>query len=182
MKLPGRNPLRTVMFVSLPLASVIALAVGGVARGTTASTSLIAIHEHGTDPVASISRGATGNFTIQLAGSHFGPAGSTYNVPDPALDTHVNGEDQIPFIGRETLSSAKGRIELAYVGTEIMVNSKPLPSGSVVGPAVEYGTWKVKTASGIYRGWKGGGNWAAVIHGYGRVEPYSVEWDGYITR
>jgi hypothetical protein len=49
-----------------------------------------------------------------------------------------------------------------------------------LGPAAEYGTWKIKTATGIYHGWKGGGIWAAVVYG-GKVEPYSVEWDGSIT-
>jgi len=170
------------MLASLPVVGVIALAVGGVARGTTATRSLIAIHEHGHDPVNSISHGSTGTFTIELAGTRFGPAGTTYSFPDQAPDTHVNGEDQTPFAGGETLTSAKGRIELSFVGTEVSVNTRPQRNGSLVGPAIQYGTWKVKTASGIYRGWKGGGSWAEVIYGYGSVEPYSVEWDGYITR
>jgi len=71
---------------------------------------------------------------------------------------------------------------LSVKGTHIDVNSKLNTSGQLVGPAAEHGTWKIKSATGIYQGWKGGGNWASIGSGYENVQPYSVEWDGYITR
>jgi hypothetical protein len=64
----------------------------------------------------------------------------------------------------------------------IDVNMKATPSGgNTVGNAAEYGTWKITAATGIYQGWKGGGNFAAVSYGYQNLQPSSVEWDGYIT-
>jgi hypothetical protein len=61
------------------------------------------------------------------------------------------------------------------------VNQKVTPSGDVVGSAAEYGTWKITAATGIYQGWKGRGTFAAVLYGYQNAQPYSVEWDGYVT-
>jgi hypothetical protein len=167
-----------IAFVSLLAVSVIAVA----ANGSTASRSTIAIHEHGTNPVAQGSAGMRGTFTIDLAGAKSGPSGTTYSYPDPSPTRYVDGEAQTPFVGTDTLTSKQGHIELAVIGTHIDVNNKLLSSGSVVGPAAEYGTWTIKTATGIYRRWRGGGNWASVTYGYGDVEPYSVEWDGYVTR
>ena len=71
---------------------------------------------------------------------------------------------------------------IAFNGTHIPVNNKATSSGIAVGPAVESGTWKIKSASGAYEGWKGGGLFAAAIYGYTINPSYSVEWDGEITR
>jgi hypothetical protein len=57
------------------------------------------------------------------------------------------------------------------------VNGKLTSSGFLVGPAVEYGTWRIKTATGIYQGWKGGGIWASATYGHVHPGPYSVERD-----
>ena len=94
----------------------------------------------------------------------------------------VKGQEQIPFVATDHLTGKTGKIVLAVKGTHIDVNSKLNISGQVVGPAAEYGTWKIRTATGIYQGWKGGGNWASVAYSYRNVQPDSVEWDGYITR
>jgi hypothetical protein len=40
----------------------------------------------------------------------------------------------------------------------------------------------VRSGTGTFAGWRGGGKWADDIFGYGLVEQYSVEWDGFITR
>jgi hypothetical protein len=93
----------------------------------------------------------------------------------------VNGQAEIPLTGSDTLTSKSGQITLALRGTYVGVNSTLSSSGQALGPGAEYGTWKIKSASGMYQGWKGGGNWAAVISGYSIAQPYSLEWDGYIT-
>jgi hypothetical protein len=72
-------------------------------------------------------------------------------------------------------------IDLRFTGIHIDVNQKVTPSGDVVGSAAEYGTWKITAATGIYQGWKGRGTFAAVLYGYQNAQPYSVEWDGYVT-
>ena len=169
---------------SLLAASVIALAAGGAAWGTSASRSHIAIHEQGTDHVHQ--QGTTGavrgKFTIDLALTPFGRGGTTVIYAIPTTTRKVNGQVQVPFVATDHLTSETGRLTLAVKGTHFDVNNKLSPSGVFVGPKAEYGTWKIEAATRIYQGWKGGGNWASVAYGYGNVQPYSVEWDGFITQ
>jgi hypothetical protein len=169
-------------FASLLSVGVIAVAVSGVASGRTASPSKIVIHQHGTNiqnsPAGSATRGV---FTIDLKGLPFGPGGKTTVYPIPSNTKYVNGQAQIPFSGTNHLTSTKGNIDLRFTGIHLDVNQKATPSGDVVGSAAEYGTWKITAAAGIYQGWKGRGNFAAVLYGYQNAQPYSVEWDGYIT-
>jgi hypothetical protein len=175
---------KLVSTVSLLSVSVLALALGGEARGTAASKSQIAIHEQGKNPQTNLqAKGAfpRGTFTIDLALSPFGPRGTTVITTSPGNPRQVNGQKVTQFTGTDTLKNTKGQLELAFRGIHIEVNNKLTPSGFQVGPSVEYGTWKIRTATGIYEGWKGGGNWAAALYGYSPSQPYSVEWDGHIT-
>lgn len=163
---------------------VIALVIGvGAASSGADSRSLIAIHEQGEnlqeDQV--IGHCPCGKYTVDLRGARFGPAGTSRIFPDPSARRNVRGQEQQLLAGTDALTSKAGQLVLAFAGTQVTLNGRLSPSGEVVGPAVEYGTWKVKTATGSYRGWKGGGSWAAAFYGYGRVQPYSVEWDGYLT-
>ena len=168
------------------VASVVVLLVApapaGVASGSGTTRSQIAIHEQGKHNITHESLPILGTFTIELAGASFGPKGTTRIAPYLGATTYVNGQTRTALTGTDTLTSTKGRIVLAITGTHIDVNGKLTSSGYLVGPAVEYGTWKIKSATGIYRGWKGGGNWALDAYGYAQPEPYSAEWDGYITR
>lgn len=122
-----------------------------------------------------------GKFTIYLRGLPFGPAGTTLWFALPGNTRYVHGQAQIPFSGTDHLTSKKGRIDLAINGTRIDLNQKVTPSGNVFGPMVRYGTWKVASATGIYQGWKGGGDFAELFFGYQNAQPYSVEWDGFVT-
>jgi hypothetical protein len=174
--------LTRVQRVGSVVALSVASAAAGVASGSAASRSQIAIHEQGKHNITNESLPILGTFTIELAGAPFGPKGTTTIAPAPGATTYVNGQARTAITGTDTLTSTKGRIVLAITGTHISVNGKLTPSGFLVGPTVEYGTWKIKTATGIYQGWKGRGNWASTEYGYTQPEPYSVEWDGYITR
>jgi hypothetical protein len=168
--------------VALGVTAAAAESGRGTAKTTAASRSQIAIHEQGEHNITDESMPIVGAFTIELAGAPFGPKGTTRISPSPGATTELNGQTRLAVTGMDTLTSAKGRIVLAITGIHIDVNGKLTPSGFLVGPAVEYGTWKIKSASGIYRGWKGGGVWVSATYGYVQPEPYSVEWDGYITR
>ncbi len=183
MRLVPMGSVRLVRFVLLLVLSLIAVAVGGVSSGTTTSKSQIKIHESGTDNrVQSGTQGSVrGKFTIDLKGTPFGPGGTTVIYAVPGQTKYVNGQAQIPLAATDHLTSKTGTIELAITGTHIDLNTKLTSSGHSVGPAAEHGTWKIRTATGIYEGWKGGGSWASVAYGYGAVQPYSVEWDGYVT-
>lgn len=172
-----------VAVVSL-LAGALGVSLDGGASGATASKSRIAIHQQGkNDQTTTQAQGAVlrGTFRIELDLTPYGRRGTTTITTSPSNVHTVNGQDQTPFIGTDRLKSAKGELQLAFRGIHIDVNSKLLPSGYRVGPQVEYGTWTIKSATGIYKGWKGGGNWAASLYGYTPSQPYSVEWDGYIT-
>ena len=175
---------RTTLLLTLATAISLVFVLANVALGSTggkraATAKLhISIHEHGTNAPTSI----RGKFTIELAKTPFGPGGTTSISPDAGNTTYVNGQERIAFGGTDHLTSTKGQIELRLAGIHIELNSKLTPSGWVVGPVVEYGTWKIASATGIYQGWKGGGNWAAALSGYSRFQPYTVEWDGYITQ
>jgi hypothetical protein len=159
-------------------------AAGSAASGAGVSRSQIAIHERGTyvnDPRGGITF-PRGTFTIALQDSGFGPGGTTRIAIDPSEVTYVQGRPQLSFSGVDTLTSKSGTLELVFDGTQIDLNGRLMSTGLLVGPAVEYGTWRVGSATGIYAGWKGGGVWADASYGYGEREPYSVEWDGYVTR
>jgi hypothetical protein len=157
---------------------LVAAAAAGVAPGSGASRSQIAIHEQGKHNITNESLPIVGTFTIELAGAPFGPKGTTRISPSPGATTHTDGQTRLALTATDTLTSTKGRIVLAITGIHIDVNGKLTPSGFFVGPAVEYGTWKIKTATGIYQGWKGGGIWASATYGYAQPEAYSAEWDG----
>jgi hypothetical protein len=62
---------------------------------------------------------------------------------------------------------AVGAAELSF--SRIDLNAELASNRQVVGPAVESGTWEISGATGIYRWWTGGGNWASVTSGYGNV-------------
>lgn len=178
-----RGRARALALVSLLSVSAIAVVVGGVASASTASPSLIEIHEQGTDNRTrpGVTGAVRGKFTIELKKTPLGPGGTTVIYALPGISRLVKGQEQTPFTGRDRLTSKTGTIELAFKGTHIDVNSKLSSSSRRLGPAAEYGTWKIAAATGIYEGWKGGGNFAAVAYGYKNLQPYSVEWDGYIA-
>ena len=160
-----------------------ALSLGSPLGATPAAKSLIQIHESGTiNELKSDVQGAVkGKFTIELKLSPFGPAGTTAIYAVPATTRVVNGQQQIPFTATDNMTSKGGTLVIAVKGIHFDVNPKTTPSADQFGPAAEYGTWKIRSATGIYEGWKGGGNWASVSYGYKKIEPYSVEWDGYVT-
>lgn len=155
-------------------------------RTSVASRMQIAIHEQGTsltDPKLPFDkRYPHGTFVLDLAGLTPSPSGTTIIIPQPGATRYVDGETQIPFAGTNKLTSKTGQLELAFKGIHIDVNSKLGTNGQATGPGVEYGTWTVRSGTGTYKGWKGGGIWASASYGYGRIQPYSVEWNGYITR
>jgi hypothetical protein len=163
------------------VAAVLILAATAAAKPTAsmASKLQIAVHEQGIDHH---NGGPNGTFTIDLAVPGFAASGKTHISNGPGATKYVQGQQRIPFSGEDTLTTSKGQIVIAFNGTHIPVNNKATSSGIAVGPAVESGTWKIKSASGAYQGWKGGGPFAAAIYGYTINPSYSVEWDGKITR
>jgi hypothetical protein len=160
-------------------ALILTSAAAAQPRSGVASQLQIAIHEQGIDHQ---NGGPNGTFTIDLALPGFAASGKTHISNTPGPTKYVQGQQQIPFGGEDTLTTGKGQIVIGFSGTHIPVNNRATSAGYAVGPAVEHGTWKIKSASGAYQGWKGGGPFAAAIYGYTINPSYSVEWDGEITR
>jgi hypothetical protein len=169
---------RAILIGAATAAVAAAFAASGAAGGV--GTTQIAIHEHGTTPTGGTGT-ITGRFTLDVAATPLGPGGTTHISTDPASATFLHGQTRVPFSGTDTLTSKYGRIEIAFSGTHIPINTL-LISGRAVAPAVETGTWRITTATGDYRGWTGRGVWAAAIWGYGARQQYAVEWDGALTR
>jgi hypothetical protein len=160
-------------------ALILATIAAAQPKAVVASELQIANHEQGIDRY---NGGPNGTFTIDLALPGFAASGTTHISSGPGTTTYVQGQQRIPFAGDDTLTTRNGQIVIRFNGTHIPVNNKATASGIAVGPAVESGTWKIASASGAYRGWKGGGPFAVAIYGYTINPSYSVEWDGNITR
>jgi hypothetical protein len=80
----------------------------------------------------------------------------------------VGGQAQYPVTGYNDLKTKKGTLNFSFVGISILVNGKFYN---------EYGSWKVRSGTGMYKGWKGGGRWADV----GTPSADNIEWDGVVT-
>jgi len=69
----------------------------------------------------------------------------------------VDGQTQVPVSGQSNLTSPKGTLSFSLTGVSIEIPNID-PTKRAFG--VEYGTWKITSGSGIYKGWTGGGRWA----------------------
>jgi hypothetical protein len=70
--------------------------------------------------------------------------------------------------GVDTFLSKKGGLTLTFSGPSVNA-----------GPSlyIEYGTWRISGATGIYKGWKGSGNWG----GTDDEQTYHIQWEGLVT-
>jgi hypothetical protein len=71
--------------------------------------------------------------------------------------------------GVDTMHTKKGELTLTFTGPSVNAGSSLY---------IEYGTWHISGASGIYKGWKGGGYWG----GTDDEQTYHIQWEGLITR
>jgi hypothetical protein len=71
--------------------------------------------------------------------------------------------------GVDTMHGKKGGLKLTFSGPSVNAGNSLY---------IEYGTWRIASASGIYKGWKGGGNWG----GTDNEQTYHLQWEGLITR
>ena len=69
----------------------------------------------------------------------------------------VDGQTQVPVSGQNNLTSTKGTLSFSLTGVSIAIRNLDPTKGAF---GVEYGTWKITSGSGIYKGWTGGGRWA----------------------
>jgi hypothetical protein len=85
----------------------------------------------------------------------------------------VDGQEQSPVTGYDSLTGKKGTLSLAFRGVVIGVNTNAAGESY----SVEYGTWTINGATGKYKGWTGHGRWADA----GTPKWDNIEWDGIVT-
>jgi hypothetical protein len=137
-----------------------ALTVGG-ADGTSAGKFRVVIEESGS--VSSFQ----GRFVL------YAPASTDSGTS--ALQVQIGpvryrgGQRYEIHSGVDTMHGKKGGLKLTFSGPSVNA-----------GPSlyIEYGTWRISSASGIYKGWKGGGNWG----GTDNEQTDHFQWEGLVTR
>ena len=143
-----------------PAAVTGALAVG-TGDGTSAGKFRVVIEDSGS--VSSFQ----GRFVL------YAPAGT--DSGSSALSVHIGpvryrgGQRYEIHSGVDTVHGKKGDLKLSFSGPSVNA-----------GPSlyIEYGTWRISSASGIYKGWKGGGTWG----GTDNERTYHLQWEGLVTR
>ena len=108
-----------------------------------------------------------------VAGTDSGTGGFTLLAASPPRVS--DGQYFTTVKGIDALAGKKGEVTLSFVG--IQVN----PGGDFL---VEYGTWRILAGrgTGIYKSWRGGGRWTAVLQGTARGHNYSIGWEGLVTQ
>ncbi|MDX6621758.1 MAG: hypothetical protein QOK36_4144 [Gaiellales bacterium] len=109
----------------------------------------------------------SGQFSLEL-NAVIQDSGTSSISPTVGAVQTVGGQAQYPVTGYNDLKTKKGTLNFSFVGISILVNGKFYN---------EYGSWKVRSGTGMYKGWKGGGRWADV----GTPSADNIEWDGVIT-
>jgi hypothetical protein len=87
----------------------------------------------------------------------------------------VAGQTQVPVSGQNILTSPKGTLSFSLTGVSIAIPNYDPTKGAL---GVEYGTWKITSGTGIYKGWKGGGRWANASTPDGTQY---IDWAGSVT-
>jgi hypothetical protein len=114
-----------------------------------------------------------GTFVLELNYLNIFDRGTTQLGPEASHATNnVEGQEQRPIHGTDRLTGKKGTLSLKWRSVEIEIDRT-----SPVEVTIQYGTWQITSGTGVYKSWKGGGRWAAVLG-----QQLQAVWDGYVTR
>jgi hypothetical protein len=153
------------MFLRALLVFVAVLVTGGVtvggADGTSAGKFRVVIEESGS--VSSFQ----GRFVLYARASTDSGTSALQVQISPVR--YRGGQRYEIHSGVDTMHGKKGGLKLSFSGPSVNAGSSLY---------IEYGTWRVSSASGIYKGWKGGGNWG----GTDNEQSYHLQWEGLVTR
>jgi hypothetical protein len=151
---------RGALLVFLAVLMTGALTVGG-ADATSAGKFRVVIEDVGS--VSSF----TGRFVLYAPTSTDSGTSALENQIGPFR--YRGGQRYNVHSGVEHIHGKKGGLNLTFSGPSVNA-----------GPSlyIEYGTWRIASASGIYKGWKGGGNWG----GTDNEQTYHLQWEGVVTR
>ena len=150
--------MKRAVFFATGACAVAALAFASVGLGaadTRATTTLISIQ----DRVSGQMTNGTfkGRFRLLLDGVLKDSGTSIVRPNQQGALRIVDGQTQVPVSGQNNLTSKKGTLSFSLTGVSSAIPN-PDPTKGAFG--VEYGTWKITSGSGIYKGWTGGGRWA----------------------
>ena len=140
------------LFKTPPLRRVLVLLTASLALGSITTSGAPATN--------------AGKFRVVIteSGSVY-PLGGTFVLTDPAGNdsgTSVIGVNIGPALfrdgqsyeihsGKDSLIGKKGGLTLSFSGVSVNAGTYLY---------IEYGTWHITAASGVYKGWKGSGRWA----------------------
>ena len=165
--------LPTVVAGIVALLVLATVALGAASRRTTRPT-LISIQ----NLVSGQMTGGTfkGRFRILLDGVLKDYATSVIRPNQQGALRTVDGQVQVPVSGQNNLTSPKGTISFHFTGVSIAIRNFD-PTKNAFG--VEYGTWRITSGSGIYKGWNGNGRWTNANTPDGTQ---NIDWAGLVTR
>jgi hypothetical protein len=150
--------MKRAVFAVVGAGAVAALVLGSVALGaadTRATTKLISIQ----DRVGGQMTNGTfkGRFRLLLDGALKDSGISIVRPNQQGALRILDGQTQVPVSGQNNLTSPKGTLSFSLTGVSIAIRNLDPTKGAF---GIEYGTWKITSGSGIYKGWTGGGRWA----------------------
>jgi hypothetical protein len=132
------------------------VASGGLgAADTRATTTLISIQDRVSGQMTNWT--FKGRFRLLLDGVLKDSGTSIVRPNQQGVLRIVDGQTQVPVSGQNNLTSTKGALSFSLTGVSIAIRNLDPTKGAF---GVEYGTWKITSGSGIYKGWTGGGRWA----------------------
>jgi hypothetical protein len=169
--------MRHILSAGAGVAGVALLVVSSVALGSTggqqapSTGSPISIANR-LSATVSADHTFKGKFLMDVDGVRY--AGTSTLRPTIDSNKLVGGQLQAPVRGSNNLKSTKGTLSLVFRGVLIEINNiDPTKHGFFAG----YGTWQIRGATGIYKGWKGCGRWADAS----TPSANNFEWDGFVT-
>jgi hypothetical protein len=150
--------MKRAVFAAVGAGAVASLALGTIARGaadTRATTTVISIQNRVNGQMTNGT--FKGRFKLLLDGVLKDSGTSIVRPNQQGALRIVDGQTQVPVSGQSNLTSTKGTLSFSLTGVSIAIPNLDQTKGAF---GVEYGTWKITSGSGIYKGWIGGGRWA----------------------
>lgn len=169
--------MKPAVFAAAGAGAVAALALASVAFGAAdirGTTTLISIQ----DRVSGRMTNGTfkGRFRLLLDDVLKDSGTSIVRPNQQGVLRIVDGQTQVPVSAQNNLTSAKGTLSFSLTGVSIAIRNVDPTNGAF---GIEYGTWKITSGSGSYKGWTGGGRWANASTPDGAQY---IDWAGSVHR
>ncbi len=148
----------------LAMAAIAAIAVPGATATSETKQLRVIISEKGhIEPLP-----PAGKFV--LSGAAADDSGTSVITPGHGPERIRDGQSFATVSGTDSLTGKKGDLLIRFDGISV---------SAATHQDVDYGTWRIYTGfgTGMYKGWKGGGRWAAIDRG----RSYVIRFEGLVT-